>query len=246
MAPLSYHFDKLIAGLIASAGTVTAAIYDINWGAAAGAITGLSMAVGGGIYFISERKTKAYSLAKAAEVEAYRESELAKLEVQKQRDEANKESLSAKLDQIQRSSDEMNHQLQDARNVAATSAQLLAAQKEISDATLAIAKSTNDKLHRIINELTVKSLQKDAEILDLRHKLDAASAELGCTNRNQLTEIDRTHTLAINGNATNTEAIASRIGMQLPVPIPHVEPMGSTDEMRSFPPSTPGSPGDHR
>jgi hypothetical protein len=102
--------------------TIAASILDTNFGTVAAGITALSTAIGAGIWQVSSRKTAAFKEAETARREAYRDDEMAKIEIQRQRDQLNKDSLSARLDQmgaqltmIQRSADEANRSLEDAR-----------------------------------------------------------------------------------------------------------------------------------
>lgn len=63
------------------AGSLVAGLADVNWAGAGSVITGLCMAIGGGYWYIAQKRTRVYAASKAAELKVYRDSEEAKLKL---------------------------------------------------------------------------------------------------------------------------------------------------------------------
>lgn len=85
-------------------------------------------------------------------------------------------------------------------------------------------KYTRERRHDDANRLNAIGLELQAE------KLRAARLE------GQLGQTANTHAEAINANSTNSQALAEQIGVTLPAPSPHIDPIvsDSLDDVDAF------------
>lgn len=184
--------DRLLPVTLSGASAVAATAYDLNWGAIAGGVTAIGFAAAGVWWQVAQNRTNAFKATEAAKLEAfkateeaklevYRESEKAKLEIQKIQDEQNKESLSAQLASIQRSLDEANRSLQDARHLNSQLNDTLRIMGEENAEGRKRVEAANEKLHTLINEANVSKLLHQEEVMTLQAAKEEYSTKLNDT-----------------------------------------------------------------
>lgn len=173
---------RIVPIAIGAVTSVAGALVDINYGAIAAGITIVGTASAAAYWQLVSNRTRAFRESEAAKLEAYRNAERAKLELQKERDDLNKTSLSAQLDQLISQGAETNRRLEDARALAAQQAAIIASQNDLQKESRKRIEDANIHLHDVLDELNGRKLQHEAETDDLRRRLDATTEQLRTAN----------------------------------------------------------------